>query len=89
MIQNKNPFSSIKGSNEFKLMNLDLEKICCDSLIQSSLERKYAKYLIDLSRKEFEDLLMCEENLDEVFSYFSEFIEDALINLSESGIIYV
>lgn len=33
MVQNVNPFGKMKGSEEFKLMNLQLEKITCDYLL--------------------------------------------------------
>ena len=68
IVQNENPFGSMKGSESFKLMNLNLERIQCDKLMQEALEKKYAKYLKDFSRKEFEsEFLLGEERIDEVF----------------------
>lgn len=70
-------------------MNLNLEAVECKPLLQSTLEKKYAKYLYDLSKKEFDDLLFSEEHIDELFTYFTNFVEDVLINNLVSGVIYV
>jgi len=36
-------------------MNLPLERIECEALNPSTLEKKYAKYLKDFTKKEFEN----------------------------------
>jgi hypothetical protein len=62
-------------------MNLPLEKIECEALSTSILEKKYAKYLKDFTKKEFEnEFLLGEEHIEEVFSYLSSFIEQALMS---------
>ena len=57
-------------------MNLPLERIECEALKQSTLEKKYGKYLKDFTENEF---LLGEEHIEEVFSYLSSFIEQALM----------
>jgi hypothetical protein len=62
-------------------MNLPLERIECEALNPSTLEKKYAKYLKDFTKKEFEnEFLLGEEHIEEVFSYLSSFIEQALMS---------
>jgi len=69
----------MKDCEEFKLMNLPLEKIRCEALISENLEKKYAKYLADFTKKEFEnEFLLGEDHIEEVFGYLANFIEDAL-----------
>lgn len=60
-------------------MNLELERVQCEALFQDVLERRYAKYLKDFTRKEFEStFLLGEDRLDEVFGMLTVFIEEAL-----------
>jgi hypothetical protein len=69
----------MKDCEEFKLMNLPLEKIRCEALISENLEKKYAKYLADFTKKEFEnEFLLGEDHIEEVFGYLANLIEDAL-----------
>lgn len=79
-IQNKNPFNSI--GEPFKLMNLDLEKLTCDSMKDENLERRYAKYLSEFTKKEFDDFLMSEDNIDYIFEQLASFVEDVVVNRS-------
>lgn len=71
------------------IYNLKLEGLKCQSLSQDALERDYAKYLLDLSKREFHDLLMSEDNIEEVFQRYLDFIEDLLVHKAEAGVIYV
>jgi hypothetical protein len=69
----------MRGCEEFKLMNLELERVRCDDLTQDVIEKKYSKYLLDFSRKEFEQqFLLSEDRVDEVFGILCSFIEDTL-----------
>jgi hypothetical protein len=82
MIQNENPFGPLAHDCEtFKLMNLKLERVTCESLMQDALEKRYSKYLRDFSRKEFEqEFLLTDERIDEVFGLFTSFIERCLVH---------
>jgi hypothetical protein len=61
-------------------MNLPLERIECEALLSITLEKKYAKYLKDFTRQEFEsDFLLSEEHIEEIFGYLANFQEDALM----------
>ena len=69
----------MKGAETFKLMNLNLERLQCDKLLQATLEKKYAKYLKDFTRKEFEsEFLLGDDRIDEVFQLLTSFIEGAV-----------
>ena len=69
----------MRGCEEFKLMNLELERVRCDELTQDVIEKRYSKYLLDFSRKEFEQqFLLSEDRVDEVFGILCSFIEDTL-----------
>jgi hypothetical protein len=75
------------GAESFKVMNLDLERLTCNELHQTQLEKRYSKYLSEFSRKEFEnEFLLSEERIDEVFNIMTSFIEEALF--TNSPIIY-
>jgi subtilase family serine protease len=68
-------------------MNLPLEKLECESLKNETLEKKYAKYLKDFTKQEFEnEFLLGEDHIEEVFGYLSSFIEESL--MSRSPLLY-
>ena len=86
-MQNKNPYGKMEGAEEFKLMNLPLEKLECVGLRNDTLEKKYSKYLKDFTKQEFEnEFLLGEDHIEEVFGYLATFIEDAL--MSRSPLLY-
>ena len=61
-------------------MNLPLERLECEALRPDMLERKYAKYLKDFTKKEFEnEFLLGEDHIEEVFGYLASFIEEAIM----------
>jgi hypothetical protein len=64
VVQNKNPFGSFKNAEPFKLLNLELERFSCSGLSKSNIEKKYAKYLPDFTKKEFESFLLSEDHID-------------------------
>lgn len=77
VVQNSNQFGPMKGCEEFKLMNLKLERVFCNQLTYTALEKRYAKFLKDFTRKEFEtEFLLGEDHIDEVFSIYTSFLED-------------
>jgi hypothetical protein len=79
MVQNSNIFGTLQGAESFKLMNLELERVSCDQIRQDSIEKRYAKYLKDFSRKEFEqEFLLSEERIEETFGMLASFIEQTL-----------
>ncbi|TNV85361.1 hypothetical protein FGO68_gene3696 [Halteria grandinella] len=84
-VQNRNelsPFSADCSNcvDTFKLMNLELESVKCEDVRQEVLEKKYARYLKDMSKREFEqEFLLGEERIEETFGYLSKFIEDTLL----------
>jgi hypothetical protein len=76
-VQNKNPFG--RNGESFKVMNLEMERVRVDGVKQQEIEKRYAKYLKDMSRSEFEeDFLMSEGRIEEVFSILTGQIEKTL-----------
>jgi hypothetical protein len=60
-------------------MNLPCERIECKQLRSEALERRYAQYLKDFTKKEFEnEFLLSEDHIEEVFGYLASFIEDTI-----------
>ena len=87
IVQNSNIFGKLEGSTQFKLLNLELEKLVCEPLKQAALEKRYVKYLKDFTQKEFEnEFLLSEDHIEEIFGMLTRFVEDSLF--SKSPILY-
>ena len=87
--QNRNKYAKLKHGQDFNVLNLQLEKVVCEGLRQSELEKRYGRYLKDFSREEFEqEFLLSEDRIDEVFGVLAAFIEDALTR-SDHNILFV
>lgn len=61
VVQNENPYASLRNGEQFKLMNLPLEREFCQPLRQKTLENLYSQYLVDFTKKEFEEFLLSED----------------------------
>lgn len=42
--------------------------------------KKYSKFLSEFTKREFEEFLMSEDHIDEVFEVFADFVEDCLVH---------
>lgn len=80
----------MEGSDHFKFMSLDMERLKCEAISKRNLEDSFKDIIIGFTRKEFETYLM-NDQIDYVMGRFSSFIEKLLASseINKGGVVYV